>query len=53
MTFEHTAESFVGPPRNVGELLVGGCAEIVEAQRTRVVPHVHAVEHEAMKVHVE
>ena len=24
VTFEHTAESLVGPPRNLGELVVGG-----------------------------
>ncbi|KIG15355.1 hypothetical protein DB30_05687 [Enhygromyxa salina] len=50
---KHTAESRVGPPRNLGDLLAGGGAERVETQLALVVPHVHAVKYEAMKVHVE
>jgi hypothetical protein len=51
--FEHAAESLVGPPRNFGDLLVSGGAELVKAQRALVISHVHAIEHEAVKMHVQ
>jgi hypothetical protein len=32
---------------------MGGGTEFVKAQHTLVISHVHAIEHEAMKMHVQ
>ncbi|KIG19449.1 hypothetical protein DB30_02730 [Enhygromyxa salina] len=37
MTFEHTTESLVGPPRNLGGLLARGGAERVDRSRRKAV----------------
>ena len=49
---EHNLESLVNPPGDFGDLLASRRAKFVEAELCVFISHIHAIDHDAMEVHV-
>ena len=53
MPLEHSEKARVSPRRDLRDVLGGRLGELAKQQLSRLVPHVHTVEGQSMKVHVE